>query len=359
MFSSLTLVLSDRCNFSCPYCPQPQGNNELRLADIRRFLDFLEPRLVAEPWIGFSGGEPLLHWPLIEATISHLRRRRQRCRFTLTTNGSLMEARHVRFLRGQRARLVLSYDGLAQAQRDPDSVEAVEAALECLRRLYPGGYVVNSVFTPRTVPLLAASLEGLMRRGHRRLRFSLDQGTPWRPADLKVLKRELGRLRRAEDSWRQKTGRSPLENRGQGGRRGLFACFGGRDRLALLPDRTVWGCEVFHTLLGRDPRHPLYWRYCFGRLQEFIAAQEAERNAVAAHYAELRQDYFVNSADELCALCADLEHCAVCPAAGALATGTLAVLPDWTCRIHRITRAVFSRESREARRPPQGGAGFT
>ena len=50
--------------------------------------------------------------------------------------------------------------------------------------------------------------------------------------------------------------------------------------------------------------------------------------AKAANYAELRQDYFFSEKKELCSLCDDLERCAVCPVMAALATGTLAVIPE-------------------------------
>jgi len=347
--SALTLVLTDRCNFSCPYCPQLKGKNTLKINDIHCFLDFLQPRLAKEVWLGFYGGEPLLAWPLIEETVDHAKKNfKNTFLFTLTTNGSLLNKKHILFFRKNRFKLILSYDGLAQKHRDAGSVASVEAALADLRILYPEGYTVNSVFTPRTVPLLGKSRERLLRQGHERLQYALDMSAPWSKKDLAALAGELDRLAAIARGQRAKSGSLPPENFKASGDKGIFACFAGRDRLALLPDRTVWGCEMFHTLLGHDPRNPDYAKYCFGALEEFISMPAAKRSAIASGYAELRQDYFFSDKKELCSLCPDLESCALCPALAALATGIPAVFPSWACRVKKTVRRAEARSAAAA-----------
>ncbi len=259
-------------------------------------------------------------------------------RFTLTTNGSLLKKEHILFFKKHRFDLVLSYDGLAQKHRDAGSVAAVEKALADLQEFYPQGYVINSVFTPRTVPLLAASMEKMVNQGHPRLQYALDQGVPWRATDLAALENELDRLAVICLEHRQKTGSLPLENFKENEKQGIFACFAGRDRLALLPDRTVWGCYMFYDLLGHSRQNPDYAKYCFGELDKFISLPARAGAAIVKNHAELRQDYFFSEKKELCGLCDDLEHCSLCPATAALATGTLAVIPGWTCRLKKIAR---------------------
>ncbi len=338
--SSLTLALSDQCNFSCPYCPQQKGKNTLKIQDITAFLDLLRPRLDREVWLGFYGGEPLLSWPLVKKTVAYAEKNfKNKFRFTLTTNGSLVKKKHILYFRKHRFDLVLSYDGLAQKIRDARNLPAVEAAQKDLQQHYPDGYTINSVFTPRTVPLLAASMEELLRQGHARLQYALDTIVPWEEKDLAALEKQLHRLATSFMKYRQKTGKMPLENFKENDKKGTFTCFAGRDRLALLPDRTVWGCYLFYDLLGHDPSDPDYGKYCFGKLEEFSSAPAKALAAKAASYAELRQDYFFSAKKELCSLCDDLECCAVCPAVAALATRTLAVIPSWTCRVRKITRA--------------------
>jgi MoaA/NifB/PqqE/SkfB family radical SAM enzyme len=350
--SSLTLVLSDQCNFSCPYCPQRRGKKALTVRDITTFMDFLQPRLSEEVWLGFYGGEPLLSWPLIQRTVDHACRSfRKRFRFTLTTNGSLLKKEYILFFKKHRFDLALSYDGLAQKYRDAGSIAVVEAALKNLLRFYPKGYTIRSVFTPKTVPLLAASMKELLRQGHSRLQYALDTCVPWKKADLAILEKQLDRLTTICVRHQQKTGKTPLENLNDTDGKGIFACAAGRDRLALLPDRTVWGCYLFYDLLGHSRQNPDYTKYCFGELEGFMAGFKKGFPAVTANYAELRQDYFFSAKKELCSLCDDLERCAVCPVVAALATGTLAVIPVWTCQLKKIARRVQGKPAAAMRSP--------
>jgi sulfatase maturation enzyme AslB (radical SAM superfamily) len=314
----------------------------LKIEDITTFLDILKPRLAKEVWLGFYGGEPLLVWPLVAKTVAYAKKKyKNRFRFTLTTNGSLLKKEHILFFKDNRFELVLSYDGLAQAKRDPGSIVALEKALANLQELYPEGYMVNSVFTPQTVPLLSASLENLMEQGHRQLQYSLDLSVPWHDPDLKVLEKNLKHLAGRCLEVQNKTNRMPLENFKDSGKKGVFACFAGRDRLALLPDNTVWGCYLFFDLLGHTPEHLDYRKYCFGKLPAFITGGK-KNGAVAAHYRDLRQDYFFTTQKELCSLCERLETCRVCPVVAALATSRLGVIPDWTCRIKQACAGIFA-----------------
>ncbi len=341
--SSLTLVLGSACNFSCSYCPQRRGADRLRLGDITAFLDFLRPRLAGRVLLRFTGGEPLLHWPLVEGAVRHARRLAgSEFRFALATNGSLLDRGRIRYLKEHGFLVGLSHDGAAQPERDAGSVAAVATALDRLRRSYPDGYVVHSVFTPRTAPRLAASVAGMLRAGHRRLRFTLDRTADWKPADLDELEGQLARVVAACRERRSRSGETPLENLAPADGRGVFACGAGRSRLALLPDRTVWGCELFHPLFGQDGGRPEIARHSFGTLDEFLSGRG--RPAAARAAAALSQDYFIVSGRRrLCGLCAGLERCAVCPAAAALATGVPGVLPAWACRLQRILLRAASR----------------
>jgi len=340
--SSLSLVTGTACNFSCPYCLQRRDAKRLRFAEIARFLDCLKPHLADEVWLGFHGGEPLLQWPLIERVTRHAARAGGvRFRFALTSNGSRLGREHIRFFRRHGFDLGISCDGLAQAQRDAGSVAAVERALEELRRLYPGGYTVLSVFTPATVPLLAASVGSLMRRGHARLRFALDAGASWSRSDLAVFAGQLERLAEAARRHRRR-GVMPVENFLPGSGQGVFACAAGRGRLALLPDRSVWGCERIAALAARHPGSRDIARFRFGGLDEFAAGPERAL-AAAARALPPSQDFFLASGGRMCGLCPELERCAVCPATAAWRGGVLGLLPGWVCRAARLVRQAAER----------------
>ena len=184
--------------------------------------------MTQDVWLGFYGGEPLLSWPLVEKTVAYaLKKFKNKFRFTLTTNGSLLNKEHILFFKKHHFDLVLSYDGLAQQSRDAGSVAAVEAALENLRRIYPAGYVVNSVFTPRTAPLLAVSMEKMLERGHSPLAVChRTSASPGKKKTWRSWKRSSSRLAAMAKKHRQKTGRMPLENFAVDGTQGHFRLLG-------------------------------------------------------------------------------------------------------------------------------------
>ena len=259
--------------FPAPIARSTKGKNTLKIEDITAFLDFLQPRLAKEVWLGFYGGEPLLSWPLIEKTVAYAEKKsKNKFRFTLTTNGSLLKKEHILFFKKNRFKLVLSYDGLAQKNRDAGSVAAVEKALADLRALYPDGYAVNSVFTPQTVPLLAASMAEMLKQGHERLQYALDMSAPWQNADLAALE---DRARAAGDAsaWGigKKPGACPWKTSRNPATKGYSP---------VLPAATAWPCSPTapsgaarcSTPAGaRSRQHPDYAKYCFGALEDFIS----------------------------------------------------------------------------------------
>ena len=244
-------------------------------------MDRLRPRLAREVWLGFYGGEPLLSWPLVKKTVAFAEKNfKKKFRFTLTTNGSLLKKEHIQFFKKHRFDLVLSYDGLAQKNRDARSLPAVEAALAKPAATSIPKAISSIAFSPRgPCRCWPRAWRKCCSQGHSRLQYALDLCVPWAKNGPGGPGKAAGPFGGMAKKHRQKTGKMPLENFAADGKKGIFACFAGRDRLALLPDRTVWGCYLFYDLLGHEPSHPDYAKYCFGKLEEFIirAGQGARR----------------------------------------------------------------------------------
>jgi len=122
----IQLFLIEGCNLDCRYCYA--GRNEaLRRhrmpPDVARSaVDFAFRRARARRSVVVSlfGGEPLLHREGIEYAVRYARRLAQRLgkrvRFSLTTNGTLVDAEVVQFIRRFRVDVVLSLDGPPEVQ---------------------------------------------------------------------------------------------------------------------------------------------------------------------------------------------------------------------------------------------------
>ncbi len=120
--SSLTLQVTQECNMRCSYCAY-SGNYENRkhspkkmsIATMEKAIDFFLEHSYESPNIhlGFYGGEPLLNFNLIMRAVDHtlLRTSGRKILFGMTTNGTLLTEKSIRFLVKNDFNLAISIDG--------------------------------------------------------------------------------------------------------------------------------------------------------------------------------------------------------------------------------------------------------
>ena len=119
---ALCLHVAHTCNLACDYCFAKAGTysgaaGKMPLETGKRALDFLVersgPRKNLE--VDFFGGEPLMNWPVVKSLVAYARAlestREKRFRFTLTTNGVLVDDEVIAFCNDEIDNVVLSLDG--------------------------------------------------------------------------------------------------------------------------------------------------------------------------------------------------------------------------------------------------------
>ena len=119
---ALCLHVAHTCNLNCAYCFASQGKYHGERAvmslDVgRRALDFLiehsGTRRNLE--VDFFGGEPLMNWEVVKELVRYARSREvdtgKHFRFTLTTNGLLIDDDVIDFCNREMHNVVLSLDG--------------------------------------------------------------------------------------------------------------------------------------------------------------------------------------------------------------------------------------------------------
>ncbi len=119
---ALCLHVAHTCNLNCAYCFASQGNYHgdravMSLEVGKRALDFLIENSPGRTnlEVDFFGGEPLLNWDMIKALVAYARVREKEAgknfRFTLTTNGALVDDHVIQFSNREMSNVVLSLDG--------------------------------------------------------------------------------------------------------------------------------------------------------------------------------------------------------------------------------------------------------
>lgn len=119
----ITLGVTEDCNLRCKYCiytgsyagSRVHRKQNMTLEVAKNAIDYLyahcadsKPPLA----IGFYGGEPLLNFELIEQVVPYCKDRiKKPLLFTITTNGTLLSEKIIKFLRDNCVSLLVSMDG--------------------------------------------------------------------------------------------------------------------------------------------------------------------------------------------------------------------------------------------------------
>lgn len=119
---ALCLHIAHDCNLACSYCFAEEGEYHGRRALMsfevgKKALDFLvknsESRVNLE--VDFFGGEPTMNWDVVKQLVEYGRSieeyNNKKFRFTLTTNGVLLNDEMIEFSNKEMSNIVLSIDG--------------------------------------------------------------------------------------------------------------------------------------------------------------------------------------------------------------------------------------------------------
>ena len=163
---ALCLNVSHVCNMSCDYCFAGKGGygggpGLMSLETGKRAVDFLVSSSAGRVNldIDFFGGEPLLNFDVVKGIVNYARSIERaagkRFRFTLTTNGLLIDGDVIDFANREMHNVVLSLDGRPETndakRKLPGGGGSYSAVVPKIRRLVEArggkGYYIRGTFT--------------------------------------------------------------------------------------------------------------------------------------------------------------------------------------------------------------------
>ena len=119
---AMCLHIAHDCNLRCKYCFASTGDfgvgRKLMTYETgKKAIDFLIEKSADRQnlELDFFGGEPLMNWEVVKQIVLYARKREKECgkkfRFTVTTNGLLLDDEKIDFINKEMSNVVLSIDG--------------------------------------------------------------------------------------------------------------------------------------------------------------------------------------------------------------------------------------------------------
>ncbi|MGI6736581.1 MAG: thioether cross-link-forming SCIFF peptide maturase [Anaerovoracaceae bacterium] len=217
VLKAICLHVAHACNMDCAYCfagkGQYHGDRGLMSYETgRRALDWLVEQSGDRHHleVDFFGGEPLLNWDVVKRLVAYGRslekEHDKEFRFTLTTNGLLIDDDVIEFSRREMGNVVLSLDGRPQTndamRRTPEGGGTYDLVVDKFRRLAASreqkDYYMRGTYTARSLDF-ASDILHMADLGFRELSMEpvvADPSAPYalRPEHAEQLCREYERL---------------------------------------------------------------------------------------------------------------------------------------------------------------------
>jgi uncharacterized protein len=273
------LHIAHDCNLRCEYCfastGEYGGHRALMSAEVgKAAIDFLlfhsAGRRNLE--VDFFGGEPLMNFSVVRQIVHYARSKEKECgkvfRFTITTNGILLDDDKIDFINREMYNVVLSLDGRPavndRVRRRPDGRGSYERIVPLFHKLVrqrgEGQYFVRGTFTAYNLDF-AQDILHLYDLGFDQISIEpvvADQSAPYALTEehLPVIFEEYERLARMM-AQRNRTGEGRFYffhfamdlEQGPCAIKRLRGCGCGNEYVAVTPEGDVYPC---HQFVGHD-----------------------------------------------------------------------------------------------------------
>ena len=290
---ALCLHIAHDCNLACQYCFAEEGEYHGRRALMsfevgKKALDFLVKnsgnRINLE--VDFFGGEPLMNWQVVKDLVAYGRSLEEpfhkKFRFTLTTNGVLLNDEVLEFVNREMSNVVLSIDGRKEVHDKMRPFRGGQGSYDLIvpkfRKVAESrgqmNYYVRGTYTRNNLDF-SKDVEHLADLGFEQISVEPVVADPKEPyalqeEDLPVLMEEYDRLA-AELVKRQKEGRGvnffhfmiDLSG-GPCVAKRLSGCGSGTEYLAVTPWGDFYPC---HQFVGNEA-------FLMGNVDEGIVRQD-------------------------------------------------------------------------------------
>lgn len=298
---AMCLNIAHDCNLRCKYCFAStgdfgKGRKLMSLETGKHAIDFLLENSGDRPnlELDFFGGEPLMNFDVVKQIVNYARSREgeynKKFRFTITTNGLLLDDDKIDFINKEMSNVVLSIDGRKEVNDyfrvRVDGTGSYDKIMPMYKKLVAGRgdkeYYVRGTFTKKNLDF-SEDVFALYNEGFDQISVEPVVGDS---DEFALTEKELPAVFKEYEVLAQRI----LENEKKGGKFNFFhfmidldqgpcaikrlrGCGCGNDYVAITPDGDIFPC---HQFVGID-------EYKMGNIDEGTFNQEMKADFAAAH----------------------------------------------------------------------------
>lgn len=270
---SMCLNIAHDCNLRCRYCFAStgdfgKGRKLMPLEVAKKAIDFLilnsGPRHNLE--LDFFGGEPLMNFDVVKKTVEYGRaeekKQNKNIRFTITTNGVLLDDDRIDFINREMSNVVLSIDGRKEIhdlmRPRADGTGSYDQIIHNFKKLCAtrtGEYYVRGTFTNKNLDFVSDILslykEGFDQISVEPVVAESDKPYALKESDLPAIFTEYDKLASKIIDIRKKGGKINFFhfmidlNEGPCAIKLLKGCGCGNEYVAVTPDGDIYPCHQF------------------------------------------------------------------------------------------------------------------
>ena len=298
---AMCLNIAHDCNLRCKYCFAStgdfgKGRKLMSFETGKHAIDFLLENSGDRPnlELDFFGGEPLMNFDVVKQIVKYARSREaefgKKFRFTITTNGLLLDDDKIDFINKEMSNVVLSIDGRKEVNDyfrvRVDGTGCYDKILPMFKKLVAGRgdkeYYVRGTFTNRNLDF-SEDVFSLYNEGFDQISVEPVVGDS---DEYALTEKDLPNVFKEYENLANRI----IENEKKGGKFNFFhfmldldqgpcaikrlrGCGCGNDYVAITPDGDIYPC---HQFVGID-------EYKMGNIDEGTFNQEMKADFAKAH----------------------------------------------------------------------------
>lgn len=276
---AMCLHVSHDCNLRCKYCFAETGDfgtgRKIMTPETgRKAIDFLIEKSAGRQnlELDFFGGEPLMAWETVKATVDYARsvekQHGKNFRFTITTNGLLLDDEKIEYINNEMSNCVLSLDGRKEVNDNiritPNNKGCYDIIVPKFKKLVEGrtkpgrtDYYVRGTFTKYNLDFVEDVLHiaslGFDQLSVEPVTAPESEGYAITEKDLPEIFAGYDRLYDIMAESVEKTGKKPFNffhymidlQQGPCAIKRLRGCGCGNEYVAVTPDGDIYPCHQF------------------------------------------------------------------------------------------------------------------